>query len=106
MSSTRNPADLMRAEYKDGNVVITVPVSLLRFAQQERDRPLIIPDTETDRAGAYVASHILAFDEDGETMLSRFEQLLDDLCEEAAITEPWISFTDGPKSEEQESPNV
>lgn len=81
---TNEQIDLIRAEYKGGKVVITMPMRLLQFTQKNRpDIPaFIIKKKDLRKAGEWVAAHILEFDEqeDGTT---RLQQLIDDLFESA-----------------------
>lgn len=96
--------DLMRADYKDGNVVVTIPMSLVQFAQAGRgDFPLIIFKDRLDEAGKWIAENILEFGGDSETGLSRFQQMLDDLCDEAVEDgQDFIAMEDDCEADEED----
>jgi hypothetical protein len=88
-----NKMNQMKAERKDENVILTLPVELLVFAQKFRtDIGFKISDSKA--AGEYIAKHIIEYDEeeDGTTMLHR---LLDGLFEEAYESgEEWLDEMD------------
>lgn len=86
----------INSEYKDGNIVITIPADLLIFAQKNRpDIEVKIKKKDMDVMGNYIAKHFVDFDEDQEDGTTRLQQMLDDMFEIAYEDgEEWLEFVE------------
>lgn len=70
------------AKIEDGNLVIKMPVKLLIHAEQNNPEFFKVKIIDKEKFVNEVASRFIEFDEDPDTGLSRFYQMLDDITEE------------------------
>lgn len=80
----------LSAKVENGKIIIEIPIDLLVFAERHRsDSPYIITDEKA--MVQYILDHILDFDRDSETGLSKFERMLDGLFDDAYDNaEKWL----------------
>jgi transaldolase len=93
-----NPKDLKKAEIIGDDLVITIPVDLLKHAFNNKEDNYDQFSIKDKKAFAeYVAKNILDFGGDSETGLSEFEIMIDALFEEIVESgQDFIEELDGP----------
>jgi hypothetical protein len=82
--------ELMSTKIENNKLIVTIPLDLLKFAQENRDDPYVIDDPI--KMAEYVKNEILYFEYDNNYRdCSNFEYLLDCMFDEAhEMAEDWL----------------
>lgn len=76
--------DIANATIENNNVVIRIPIDTLIFAQERNPGFHEVKIVDKPKFANEVTKRFIEFDEDQDTGLSRFYQMLDDITEEIA----------------------
>lgn len=80
---------LITTSNEGDNIVIQIPVGLLKNVQKHRENGYKITDKKA--MASYIAENIVSFGEDSETGITVFEELIDRLFDEAyEEAEEWL----------------